>query len=705
MTSLDLMVASYTGTSTGEEVQIICDCCNQVKLEKTLYSCLQCIDVDLCKECYTAGTPFGSHRRTHTCVWQRAGTSSFTCSCGERHIIRTLFEEHLKSERHQNWVNGVTSGNTGTDNNSTNQDSTDSHVSSSPSNNYSPSSPSSYTPTTPSTPSGEMTSRSRTADLLGTYLPSNQSSAVPSTSSYSTLSRASSYLDPPSTSSYTRRNSNYSEDSLRPSVSPSRYGTTDYDTTTSRRNRYDPDSYSTTRSSRYGNDSETPSYTSRYSRDSGSSSFPTTETAPRSARTLELDRLSRNLDRNVASILSGDYQRRRDRDDSTLGSSLGSSLNETTTSRRSRFNRTPSPERNADGLTAEEAEAAAKKIGWVDEKEAENRIGTGWWEEQKKKKDSPGDNDIRSDQPGSSGLKSGSSSLLSRAEKTSKASNIEEENIDDGLSPDEIMARMNNSNVNEFGRDPEKGEISFLAQCQCFRAEYDVVKKNSKFLIELYEEHTAENGSESFIPVEMSPVILNHLLNSFYAMSNLKLEKIEWLLLLYAAQKYKCSKTRDFCVRKIRAAFEQPDPTTLPISLDIVSRYSENPPAELDALVATAITYMIGTNAFKKIENVKPLHKKIFNLKAQSLCQLATGAAEIADAETIISFCRVVNLWAGEQRESSRGSHLLEILNYLQLSDKCTPKDVAQIVQMHHFNENYETVSFLAMIMSNMLIG
>ena len=24
------------------------------------------------------------------------------------------------------------------------------------------------------------------------------------------------------------------------------------------------------------------------------------------------------------------------------------------------------------------------------------------------------------------------------------------------------MARMNNSNVNEFGRDPERGEISFL---------------------------------------------------------------------------------------------------------------------------------------------------------------------------------------------------------------------------------------------------
>lgn len=233
----------------------------------------------------------------------------------------------------------------------------------------------------------------------------------------------------------------------------------------------------------------------RYSRDSGSSSFPSTESTPRTARQLEIDRLSRNLDRNVASILSGDYQRRRDRDDSTLGSSLGSSLNETTTSRRSRFNRSPSPERNSDGLTAEEAEAAAKKIGWVDEKEAEKRIGTGWWEEQKKKKDSPGDTDITSDQPGPSGSKSGPSSLLTRAEKTPKgnrtlrilevrkhtrkrriiyqkytgrfqilylAPNIEEERIDDGLSPDEIMARMNNSNVNEFGRDPEKGEISFL---------------------------------------------------------------------------------------------------------------------------------------------------------------------------------------------------------------------------------------------------
>ena len=37
----------------------------------------------------------------------------------------------------------------------------------------------------------------------------------------------------------------------------------------------------------------------------------------------------------------------------------------------------------------------------------------------------------------------------------------------------------------------------------------------------------------------------------------------------------------------------------------------------IDALVATAITYMIGANAFKKMENIKPLHKKIFNLKGK----------------------------------------------------------------------------------------
>ena len=36
--------------------------------------------------------------------------------------------------------------------------------------------------------------------------------------------------------------------------------------------------------------------------------------------------------------------------------------------------------------------------------------------------------------------------------------------------PEEIVARMNNSNVNEFGRDVDKGDVTFLAACQCFRS-------------------------------------------------------------------------------------------------------------------------------------------------------------------------------------------------------------------------------------------
>lgn len=48
---------------------------------------------------------------------------------------------------------------------------------------------------------------------------------------------------------------------------------------------------------------------------------------------------------------------------------------------------------------------------------------------------------------------------------------------------------MNSTSVNEFGRDPEKGEVVFLAQCQCFRAEYEVVKRNSSFLADIYTDN------------------------------------------------------------------------------------------------------------------------------------------------------------------------------------------------------------------------
>jgi hypothetical protein len=73
--------------------------------------------------------------------------------------------------------------------------------------------------------------------------------------------------------------------------------------------------------------------------------------------------------------------------------------------------------------------------------------------------------------------------------------------------------------------------------------------------------------------VDCSAVILEHLLNSFYNLSNIKLENIECLMLMHASQKYECGKTRDFCVRQLRKGFEQPDSTTALIGLDIVARY------------------------------------------------------------------------------------------------------------------------------------
>ena len=59
----------------------------------------------------------------------------------------------------------------------------------------------------------------------------------------------------------------------------------------------------------------------------------------------------------------------------------------------------------------------------------------------------------------------------------------------DGLTAEEIMARMNSTTVNEYGRDPDKGEVVFLAQCQYFRAELDVIKRNSSFLADIYADH------------------------------------------------------------------------------------------------------------------------------------------------------------------------------------------------------------------------
>lgn len=73
-----------------------------------------------------------------------------------------------------------------------------------------------------------------------------------------------------------------------------------------------------------------------------------------------------------------------------------------------------------------------------------------------------------------------------------------------------------------------------MAQCQCFRAESEMIKKQSSKLAKLVEEH---RGDE-FIPLECSAVILDHLLNSFYSISSLKLETIGKLRILEHLQIY-----------------------------------------------------------------------------------------------------------------------------------------------------------------------
>lgn len=134
----------------------------------------------------------------------------------------------------------------------------------------------------------------------------------------------------------------------------------------------------------------------------------------------------------MSSILSGDYSSRSrattSNDDSTP------TYSRPTLTRSSTLNNEPERDENGlfqlfcfylnaslSGLTAEEADAAAKKIGWVDEKEAENRIGTGWWQEQQDKKNQSNS----ADKPGpSSSL--GKKSLTDRAGSSSQTVVVDE---------------------------------------------------------------------------------------------------------------------------------------------------------------------------------------------------------------------------------------------------------------------------------------
>ena len=92
--------------------------------------------------------------------------------------------------------------------------------------------------------------------------------------------------------------------------------------------------------------------------------------------------------------MSGDYRRgaesrsfieeyENDRRARNGLSRLGSE--EPSTSRPSRYGADEEEPTGNGGLSKEEEEMAAKKLGWVDEKEAEKRIGTGWYEKEKQR--------------------------------------------------------------------------------------------------------------------------------------------------------------------------------------------------------------------------------------------------------------------------------------------------------------------------------
>ncbi|CBY41123.1 unnamed protein product, partial [Oikopleura dioica] len=200
-------------------------------------------------------------------------------------------------------------------------------------------------------------------------------------------------------------------------------------------------SYTATRRARLGLDSGLDNssgtdYSSRYAR----------QRSERESTASDISRMSRNLERSVSSILSGDYRRgaesrsfiedyENDRRARNGLSRTGTGGDEPSTSRTSRFGLEEEEPAQNGGMSKEEEEMAAKKLGWVDENEAEKRIGTGWYEKEMEKQ----------------------TQEANKAAQELIHAEIEldlEEEIE--LSPEEIVSRMNNVNINEFGRDPDK---------------------------------------------------------------------------------------------------------------------------------------------------------------------------------------------------------------------------------------------------------
>ena len=56
-------------------------------------------------------------------------------------------------------------------------------------------------------------------------------------------------------------------------------------------------------------------------------------------------------------------------------------------------------------------------------------------------------------------------------------------------------------------------------------------------------------------------------------------------------------------------------------------------------------------------------------------------------------------------RESCRGAQLREILNNLRLEEKLKSTEIAELIPLSHFNENYESLHLLATALSNTILS
>ena len=56
-------------------------------------------------------------------------------------------------------------------------------------------------------------------------------------------------------------------------------------------------------------------------------------------------------------------------------------------------------------------------------------------------------------------------------------------------------------------------------------------------------------------------------------------------------------------------------------------------------------------------------------------------------------------------RESCRGVQLRDIMKYLRIEDKLNSTEIAKIIPLAHFNENFESIQYLSCALSNVILN